>query len=645
MTTDARFRDTLKSLLAAVGSSDPTRRQKARRIIRDTLAVNQRSWNDLITSFQFRGQHSDKLKKLFAMLGQDNDGEFDNARQKISDLLARERGTWKAFVDSLFSTSSNAWSDWRDHAASDPAINPLDLVHHLLWRYLEMTPHQFVAVSLWIAHTFVYQRFTVTPRLMVTSPVRGCGKTTLLDLLEALCVRPLKSDSITAASIYHAVDREHPTLLIDEADNLGLAFNGALRAVLNSGHRRGGKVTRYHGGQARSFATFAPTYAEVAHEAIFRRWDKLRDWIAAEREFLAWRSGLESARRAWQAIPAGSKDDALLMGHGLVQASNWLTRRAEDISPADREFVVVSRKVAQRRKLRVQALFGALVVAIIAGLAAWRYEQPLKEHIYWFTDVRSHVLTAAQERALKPGDPFFKECTDCPEMIIVPAGNFTMGSPATEKGREDNESPQHMVTIGKPFAVARFELTFDEWEACAAHGDCDAHISASGWGRGRQPVINVSWNDAQDFVAWLSRETQKKFRLPTETEWEYAARAGTQTKYWWGDQFQPDMANCKGCGGTYDPAKPLKVGSFKPNPFGLYDMGGSVDQWVEDCWHKDYQGAPVDGSAWVDKTCTSRVIRSGSWKNDHSYTRPANRDRYEINVRYPTHGLRIAISP
>jgi hypothetical protein len=126
------------------------RRQKARQAVRDTLAVNQKSWNDLLVTLQFRGQHSDKLKKLFAMLGQDNDGEFDN---------------------------------------------------------LEMTSHQFVAVSLWIAHTFVYQRFTVTPRLMVTSPVRGCGKTTLLDLLEAMCVRPLKSDSITAASIYHAVDR------------------------------------------------------------------------------------------------------------------------------------------------------------------------------------------------------------------------------------------------------------------------------------------------------------------------------------------------------------------------------------------------------------------------------------------------------
>jgi hypothetical protein len=250
MTAEARFRDTLKSLLAAFGPPDPTRRQKARQVIRDTLAVNQKSWNDLVATLQFRGQHSDKLKKLFAMLGQDNDGEFDNARRKISDLLARERRTWKAFIDSLFSTSSNAWADWHDHAASDPAINPLDLVHHLLWRHVEMTTHQFVAVSLRIAHTFVHQLFTVAPRLMVTSPVRGCGKTTLLDLLEAMCVRPLKSDSITAASIYHAVDREHPTLLIDEADNLGLAFNGSLRAVLNSGHRRGGKVIRYHGGQA-----------------------------------------------------------------------------------------------------------------------------------------------------------------------------------------------------------------------------------------------------------------------------------------------------------------------------------------------------------------------------------------------------------
>jgi formylglycine-generating enzyme required for sulfatase activity len=127
--------------------------------------------------------------------------------------------------------------------------------------------------------------------------------------------------------------------------------------------------------------------------------------------------------------------------------------------------------------------------------------------------------------------------------------------------------------------------------------------------------------------------------------WPYAARGGTQTKYWWGDQAQPDMANCKGCGGVYDPSQPLKVGSFRANPFGLYDMGGSVDQWVEDCWHKDYQGAPSDGSAWLDKTCASRVIRSGSWRNDQSYVRPASRQGYDAGVRYPTHGFRVAAPP
>jgi hypothetical protein len=137
MASDARFRNTLKSLIAALGSPELRRRQKARQTIRDTLAVNQKSWNDLLATLQFRGPHCDKLKKLFAMLSQDNDGEFDNARQKISDLLARERRTWKSFVDSLFSTSSKAWSDWHDHAASNSAINPLDLVHHLLWATLK----------------------------------------------------------------------------------------------------------------------------------------------------------------------------------------------------------------------------------------------------------------------------------------------------------------------------------------------------------------------------------------------------------------------------------------------------------------------------------------------------------------------------
>src|SRR3981189_1505898 len=161
----------------------------------------------------------------------------------------------------------------------------------------------------------------------------------------------------------------------------------------------------------------------------------------------------------------------------------------------------------------------------------------------------------------------------------------------------------------------------------------------------RAPVTNVSWSDAKQFVAWLAGATRKAYRLPSEAEWEYAARGGTQTKYWWGDQFQPGMANCKNCNDVAAAEQPIKVGSFKPNPFGLYDMGGSVDQWVEDCWHKNYQGAPADGSAWVEGECASHVIRSGSWKNDARYVRPSNRDGYDTNVRYPTHGFRVALSP
>ena len=222
-----------------------------------------------------------------------------------------------------------------------------------------------------------------------------------------------------------------------------------------------------------------------------------------------------------------------------------------------------------------------------------------------------------------------------PAMVSIPGGTFAMGS-----NDDLSEKPIHRVTI-KPFALSKFPITVREWNECVAAKACSYVVT----GKDDAPATNLSWDDAQEFVSWLSRTTQKKFRLPTEAEWEYAARAGTQTKFWWGDQFQPNMANCRGCGTAYDPAQPLNVGSFKPNPFGLHDMGGNVDQWVEDCWHKDYQGAPIDGSAWIDRNCSSRVIRSGSWKSDTNYMRPANRDRYDTGVRYPTHGFRIAASP
>ncbi len=222
-----------------------------------------------------------------------------------------------------------------------------------------------------------------------------------------------------------------------------------------------------------------------------------------------------------------------------------------------------------------------------------------------------------------------------PEMNTIRAGILTMGS-----NDDVTEKPTHQVTI-KPFAISKYPISVRDWNECAAAKAC----AFAATGKDDAPVTNVSWTDAKQFVAWLAGATRKAYRLPSEAEWEYAARGGTQTKYWWGDQFQSGMANCKNCNDIAVAEQPIKVGSFKPNPFGLYDMGGGVDQWVEDCWHKNYQGAPADGSAWVEPECASHVIRSGSWKNDARYVRPSNRDSYDTNVRYPTHGFRVALSP
>jgi formylglycine-generating enzyme required for sulfatase activity len=381
-------------------------------------------------------------------------------------------------------------------------------------------------------------------------------------------------------------------------------------------------------------------YAEVAHEAIFRRWEKLRDWIAAEREFLAWKSGLEAARRAWLATPDKSKNDALLMGFALTQAQSKLAARAADMPEVDRDFVALSRKAMARRRLRVQALVGVLIAGMVAGLAAWRNEQWLKEQIYWFANVRSRVLTAAQERALKPKNSF-KECADCPEMVVVPAGDFMMGSPKEEVGHSNDEEPRHQVTIAKPFAVSRFELTFNEWDTCAAHRDCDANISASGWGRLRQPVINVSWDDAQRYVAWLSRMTGQPYRLLSEAEWEYAARAGSDKTYSWGDDIGKGNANCDGCGSRWDNKQTAAVGSFPANAFGLYDMHGNVYEWVLDCYSDNYDGAPTDGTARTTGDCSRRVVRGGSWSGDPQDLRSASRNGTVAGVRDVNFGFRV----
>jgi formylglycine-generating enzyme required for sulfatase activity len=222
-----------------------------------------------------------------------------------------------------------------------------------------------------------------------------------------------------------------------------------------------------------------------------------------------------------------------------------------------------------------------------------------------------------------------------PEMVTLLGGKFQMGS-----NSDPSERPIHQVDI-KPFAISKFPITVRQWKQCVAAGACVGGVTGDD---DDAPVTNVSWSDTQKFTEWLSQVTQKNFRLPSEAEWEYAARGGAHTKYWWGDQVQLGMVNCNGCNEAYDAMKPMKVGSFKPNPFGLYDMGGGVDQWVADCWHKNYQGAPVDGSPWLDADCSSHVLGSGSWRSDPNYVRPSSRNYYDTNARNQTLGFRVAKS-
>ena len=392
------------------------------------------------------------------------------------------------------------------------------------------------------------------------------------------------------------------------------------------------------------------SFAEVAHEAIFRRWDKLKEWIAAEREFLAWRSGLEAARRTWQAAPSHSKDDALLMGLAATNAANWLHRREADIPAPERHFIVLSLRAARTRRRRLGALIAVLALAIVTAVTAWMQERRIDALWKWVTvtrpymnaRVRPYVLSAAAEQALKPKDSF-KECSgDCPQMIVIPAGSFAMGLPSGNKASDPSEQPQHAVTIGKPFAVSEYEITFAEWDTCTTFGDCP-HLSDSGLGRGQQPVIGVTWDEAQHYAAWLSEMTGKTYRLLGEAEYEYAARAGTTTAYPWGNDVGKGNTDCNGCGTRWDNKTPAPVGSFSPNAFGLYDMVGSVWEWTQDCWHNDYTNAPTDGSVWIaGGDCTKHPVRGGSYVSDPSYIVSASRWGYRSDGRFDSVGFRVA---
>jgi formylglycine-generating enzyme required for sulfatase activity len=268
---------------------------------------------------------------------------------------------------------------------------------------------------------------------------------------------------------------------------------------------------------------------------------------------------------------------------------------------------------------------------------------------------KAQPLSAASERALSTKETF-KECENCPEMVVVPAGSFRMGGSVLEGG--DNERPQHFVRFAQPFTVGKFAVTFDEWDACAADGGCNGYRpDDAGWARGRNPVINVNWDDAKAYVAWLSRKTGRTYRLLSEAEREYVTRAGTTTPFWWGNSISTIQANYDPVGARYsnfnvnvykdeggaDRRRTLPVDSFLPNPFGLYQVAGNLQEWLEDCTTENYNGAPADGSAWTTGDCpTGHALRGGSWHTWGKTLRAAFRAGSPANARSITIGFRVA---
>ena len=283
----------------------------------------------------------------------------------------------------------------------------------------------------------------------------------------------------------------------------------------------------------------------------------------------------------------------------------------------------------------------------------------------------SCVLAAipAWGQTYRPGQGF-TDCTGCPEMVVVPAGHFVMGSTKAERARLiesgvsaswfKDEQPRHRVTIRR-FAMGKYEVTRGQYEAFVREtgrgsGVCSVFAGSTwedepsmNWRNpgfeqtARDPVACVSWDDAKLYVAWLSRKTGKRYRLPSEAEWEYAARAGSRTAYWWGDAIGRNKANCKGCGSQWDGKRTAPVGSFRPNRFGLYDVHGNTNEWSEDCWHKNYTGAPANGRPWTTgDNCSERVLRGGSWDNIPRAMRSANRGSNDTGLRGDLIGFRVA---
>ncbi len=363
--------------------------------------------------------------------------------------------------------------------------------------------------------------------------------------------------------------------------------------------------------------------------------------------------------------------DISIISTGLAEAAGLITAALQFIE--SRELIERIKRAAEK----VKQAGGAFFREVRARFAAFR--------LPWKSTPGEDYLTGSQARhgvafLVRDGGKDREEhrvpgagiaFQDCwleggkricgPEMLVVPAGNFLMGSPPDEPDRESwkagCESPQHKVTIAKPFAIGRFAVTFAEWDAAQQDKDWNAITGRAarrpkdeGWGRDDRPVIDVDWDDAKAYVKWLGEKTGKDYRLPSEAEWEYACRAGTVTPFWWGSSITPEQANYNGSTAPYKGGgkkgeyrqKTLPVKSFEPNPWGLYQVHGNVWECCEDFWHDNYNGAPQDGSAWTAGGSKYRCLRGGSWILYPRALRSACRVDYFLGDVDRFRGLRVA---
>lgn len=359
---------------------------------------------------------------------------------------------------------------------------------------------------------------------------------------------------------------------------------------------------------------------EVSHEALIRQWGRLKKWVDGERTFIAWQQDLCETLRQYEKSKHSS--DLLLRGRSLTDALDWLQKKPEYFSLREEHFI----KASQNRKIRqrVAAAIVTCLMLLVIGGTTWLWQ-------------KGYNLDQA---ALKI-QSVFVSIHVLPQMVLVPGGSFQMGD--VEKLGESWRNPAHEVLV-KPYMMGKYEVTFEEYDRFAIATGRDFPNDQK-WGRGRRPVINVSWEDAKAYVEWLSQETGPRYRLLTESEWEYATRSGPKQEGWAGTSKDAQL-------GEYavfienSGNRTAEVGTKLANGFGVYDLSGNVWEWVEDCAHDSYEQAPTDGSVWLETAggnCGRRILRGGSWSYAPEDLRASNRLRdFAVNRFSSAIGFRLA---